>query len=106
MPRNVSLRGHPTVGGVLEVDLSQHVGENGWLTGTARDAVNRVLVACPPNVAVRVDLGAATWVQPDVVLLLAELVAAAESVEIVGSDAEAVSRVVGGLRSLLERVAA
>ncbi len=94
------------VRGVVLVDLAPHVNQNGWITTDAREAVHRVLATCPAHVAIRVDLGPATWLEPAVLQQLAELTATAGSVEVVGSDPDCLGRVVAGLRTLLGSVAA
>ncbi len=91
----------PAVSGVVEVDLSRHVDRGGCVHTDARASVHRTLTTCPPGVAVRVRLGRASWVCDGVLDLLAELVADAASVEIVGSDDRGPAYVVPRLQDRL-----
>ncbi len=91
----------PRVTGVLEVDLSRHVDRGGNIHNDARATVHRVLVTCPAGVALRVRLGRASWVADGVIDLVAELVADAASVEVVGADDTGPGYVVPRLRERL-----
>jgi hypothetical protein len=91
----------PAVSGVVEVDLSRHADRGGCVHTDARASVHRTLTTCPPRVAVRVRLGRAMWVCDGVLDLLAELVADAASVEIVGSDDRGPAYVVPRLQDRL-----
>jgi hypothetical protein len=92
----------PAVRGLLQVDLGRHVDRYGCVYDDGRAAVHRVLSTCPFGVSVRVHLGRAVWVSDPVLDLLAELVAAASSVEVVGIDDRGVELVVTRLRQRLE----
>lgn len=91
----------PVVRGVVELDVSRHVDRAGCIYDDARVAVHRALVTIPAGVAVRVRLGHARWLADGVLNLLAEMVADAASVEVVGADDRGVDRLVSRLNERL-----
>lgn len=90
-----------TLRGVIEVDFSAFAVGSGYLDDGAVVLVHDVLAGIPPQSTVVVNLGCAQWFSPRFLDLLPHYLAQADHVQVTGSNARGVARVLSHLRSTL-----